>query len=647
MTAMAGQAGQLLCERYRLVEPVGKGAMGQVWRGYDETLARTVAVKEILLPAGLLGTERDNLIARTLREARAAARLHHPGIVTVYDAVQADDVPWTVMEFVSGPSLEEAIRRDGRMPWEKAATLGADLADALAHAHAAGVVHRDLKPGNVLLAGRRTVLTDFGIARILDATTELTAKGTLLGTPQYMAPEQVEGESTRAPVDLWALGATLYTAVEGRPPFDAATLTAVLAAILTRPAPTPRHAGPMAPVIGALLSRAPSQRPDAAAVTRMLTDLLRSGPLGSGSSSPGVQGPGLRGSGLRGSGLPAGPALPSRVAEVATVSAAAQAGTTRQARAAGGAGQESPFHGAVLHGHGGRVYSVAFSPAGGVLASGCDQGVRADGSLVKGGRRVRLWDVASQACTAELSGPEGAASCIAFSPDGAVLASGNSDQPVHLWRLGSRLRRAPVTLDGDTDVISATFSPDGTVLATGNCHKTIRLWDVAARTCVAVLSGHRGWVHSVAFDPAGGVLATGSGDHTVRLWDVAARACVATLAEHGEAVRGVAFSPAGTVLASASVDKTIRLWDVAARRCVAVLADGLYPVFCAAFSPDGAMLASGGPDGAVQLWDVASQARVATLTGHAKAVTSVAFSPDGAVLASGSHDRTVRLWRLR
>ena len=244
MTAMAGQAGQLLCERYRLVEPVGKGAMGQVWRGYDEILERSVAVKEILLPEGLQGTERDYLIARTLREARAAARLHHPGIVTVYDAVQFDDVPWTVMEFVSGPSLGEVIARDGRLPWEQVAALGADLAGALAHAHAAGVVHRDLKPGNVLLAGHRTVLTDFGVARILDATTELTAAGTLIGTPQYMAPEQIEGESIRAPIDLWALGATLYTAVEGCPPFDGPTLTAVLAAILTRPPPTPRACRP-------------------------------------------------------------------------------------------------------------------------------------------------------------------------------------------------------------------------------------------------------------------------------------------------------------------------------------------------------------------------------------------------------------------
>jgi hypothetical protein len=610
MTAMAGQAGQLLCGRYRLVEPVGKGAMGQVWRGYDEILARLVAVKEILLPEGLQGTARDNLIARTLREARAAARLHHPGIVTVYDAVQFDAVPWIVMEFVSGPSLEEVIARDGRLPWEQVAALGADLADALAHAHAAGVVHRDLKPGNVLLAGRRTVLTDFGVARILDATTELTAEGTLIGTPQYMAPEQIEGESIRAPVDLWALGATLFTALEGCPPFDGPTLTAVLAAILTRPPPTTQHAGPMSPIISALLSKAPSQRPDAAALTRQLTVLLRSG-------SPVLT--------VR----PPGTAPPS---EPATVASAAR--------------QDSPLRAAVLDGHGGRVYSVAFGPEGRVLASGCDQGVRPDGALGQGGRRIRLWDVASQTCTAALTGPEGAAFSVAFSPDGGMLACCNSGQPVQLWRLRDRFRRGPLTLADDTDVMSVAFSPDGALLATGNCHKTVRLWDVASRTCLATLSGHGGWVHSVVFDLDGGMLATGSGDHTIRLWDVAARTCIATLTGHGDMVREVAFGPDGTTLASSSADQTIRLWDVAARTCVAVLTDGFTPVFSVAFSPDGSVLASGGPDGTVQLWDVATRTRIVILTGHAKAVTSVAFSPDGSTLASGSHDRTVRLWRL-
>src|ERR1700691_5152392 len=192
MAAMTGGAGQLIGGRYRLVEPAGSGGMGQVWRGYDEVLEREVAVKEVLQPESLPSTRRDSMIARTMREARAAARLHHPGIVLVYDAIQREGVPWIVIEFISGPSLAQAIDDTGRLTWEQVALLGRDLADALAHAHAAGVVHRDLKPANVLLAGHRTVLTDFGVARVLDAA-PLTSTGAVIGTPHYMSPEQIEG----------------------------------------------------------------------------------------------------------------------------------------------------------------------------------------------------------------------------------------------------------------------------------------------------------------------------------------------------------------------------------------------------------------------------------------------------------------------
>ena len=612
MAAMAGAAGQLVDGRYRLAEPAGKGGMGQVWRGYDEVLQREVAVKEVLLPEGLPGTQHDELIARTMREARVAARLRHPGIVAVYDTVQRNGVPWIVMEYISGPSLAEVIIRDGRLPWERVAALGADLADALAHAHAAGVVHRDLKPANVLLTGHRTVLTDFGVARTLDSTTtQLTSTGAVIGTPHYMPPEQIEGDPIQAPVDLWALGATLYNAVEGHPPFEGPTLTAVLAAILTRPLPAPRHAGPMAPVLSSLLTKAPSQRPNAAALTGQLTALLRPGPPVRTGTSPS--------------------AAPSSSPQTTTLGL-----------------RRGPSPGsAVLAGHSGRVHAVAFSPDGATLASGCDQGVNPDGSLVSGGRRVRLWKVVSQSCVASLAGPQGAAFSVAFSPDGTMLASGNSSDPVHLWRLSRRFRRGSAALDGDTDVRSVAFSPDGTTLATGNCDKTVRLWNVATRTRTATLTGHSGWVHAVAFSPDGRLLATGSGDHTVRLWDAYARTCIAVLTGHSEIVRGVAFSPDGAVLASGSVDQTVRLWDVRTLTCAATLSGNPGPVFAVAFSPDGATLASGGLDHAVRLRDAATRTCTATLSGHSAPVTSVAFSPDGRLLASGSHDKTVRLWRLR
>ncbi|CAL9555715.1 serine/threonine-protein kinase [Streptomyces sp. enrichment culture] len=273
-TSRTDKSARLLAGRYRLGDVLGRGGMGTVWRAEDETLGRTVAVKELRFPGNIDEEEKRRLITRTLREAKAIARIRNNSAVTVYDVVEEDDRPWIVMELVEGKSLAEAIREDGLLEPKRAAEVGLAVLDVLRSAHREGILHRDVKPSNVLIAeDGRVVLTDFGIAQV-EGDPSITSTGMLVGAPSYISPERARGHKPGPAADLWSLGGLLYAAVEGTPPYDRGSAIATLTAVMTESLEEPKNAGPLRDVIYGLLTKDPAQRLDDAGARAMLNKVI-------------------------------------------------------------------------------------------------------------------------------------------------------------------------------------------------------------------------------------------------------------------------------------------------------------------------------------------------------------------------------------
>src|SRR5690348_12976908 len=321
----SADTGRVIAGRYRLESPIGRGAMGVVWRARDQLLDRDVAIKEVQIADTLTEAERATAFQRTLREAKTAARINHPAVVTVYDVAEDGGRPWIVMQLVHAQSLDQVLADSGPLPPRRAAEMARQLLSALSVAHAAGVLHRDVKPSNVLIGSDdRAVLTDFGIATFADDP-KLTQTGMVMGSPGFTAPERIRGEDASPASDLWSLGATVYAAVEGHGPFEqrGGAIT-TMSAIINEDAPEAPTAGALGPVIAALLRRDPADRPDAGEAARMIagvlplladrapgspagyeaTALSASSPPAPGSVSPGPGSPVSPGSGSPGSGSP-------------------------------------------------------------------------------------------------------------------------------------------------------------------------------------------------------------------------------------------------------------------------------------------------------------------------------------------------------
>ncbi|WP_433474050.1 WD40 repeat domain-containing serine/threonine protein kinase [Spirillospora sp. CA-142024] len=579
----------LLAGRYRLLDVVGRGGMGAVWRARDDVLDREVAVKEVLTPPGASAEPagRDaRRYARTMREARSAARLRHPSIITVYDVVTHDERPWIVMEFVPGRALSDVLK-GGPLPPPRAAEIGSLMLAGLRAAHAAGVTHRDVKPGNVLLDGDRVILTDFGIA-VAEDMTALTASGAILGTPSYMAPEQARSGTASAASDLWSLGATLYAAVEGRPPFTGPTAVAILSALLTEDPRPPLNAGPLRPVLDGLLCKDPSRRMDGKEAAALLSDAARA------EARVVLPPPAL---------VTGAPSLDDLPCPVETLVFAPDGRTLVTALPAG---------------HGLPAAWIWDVDTGRLLhavprSEDCEDDARAvflpDGRLIVGdGARFSITRPGAE---------EHETGEMAFAPDARYLAvaaraPGTAEHRIEFWDTGLMERRNILAGQRETPR-NLIFSWTGSRLLSWGCGGQPQLWDPSRRfrsPLLATLRGHAAPRPAQAFAWAKH-LATTDGA-TLLLWTARqGDGPVARLDGHTADINRVAFGLRDRIAMTASDDGTVRVWNpLAATR------------------------------------DRPETAHVATLTGHRGPVTGLAVNTDGTGMATAGHDRSVRLWDL-
>jgi serine/threonine protein kinase len=663
---------------YEILEVVGRGGMGVVLKAFDEALQRVVAIKVMAPQLAATASARK----RFTREAQAAAAVRDEHVVDIHAVEEVDGLPYLVMEYIDGVSLQERLDRDGPLELKEVLRIGMQTAAGLAAAHAQGLIHRDVKPANILLENgvQRVKITDFGLARAVDDAS-LTQSGVIAGTPQYMAPEQARGEVVDPRADLFSLGSVLYAMCTGRPPFRARSVMAVLKRVCEDTPRPPREINPDVPdwlcaIIGKAHAKDPTQRFQSA---QEVADLLGQHLLhlqqpGAAPLPPPVERPApprtkersralpwvLLAAGVAGLGCCAlsVPVLltfgwvttwseESRPPSPVSVEAAAPGGEGAVLRPGPpvpdavlepGQGVPAVRARATLAGHVLTAPTVAFSPDGKTLATADRAG------------KVYIWDAATGEKLASFQAHGGTIWSLAYSPDGKLLASASWDHTAKVWDAATRELRT--TLQGHTDRLWwVGFAPDGKTLATASEDTTARIWDATQGNEQRLLE-HGAPVYCAVFRPDGKLLATSTASGLIRLWDTPTWQCRTRLEGHASGVR-LAFSPDGQTLASGSQDWTVGLWDVSKGRKVASLTGFQEPLEGVAFSPDGKLLATAGGNwrdlkvpGEVTIWDVAARRRLARVVGHASCVHAVALSPDGKTLASASDDRTVKLWDL-
>jgi WD40 repeat protein len=672
--------------------------MGTVYRALDPILDRNVALKTV---APALVTRLDTM-ARFQREARAAARLQHPNIVTIYELGEVDGTLFIAMELLEGMDLAQAMTPADRLPMIQKLRVVVDISRALDYAHKRGVFHRDVKPANVRILKDGTVkIVDFGIARLEDST--MTQTGVVLGTPSYMAPEVLRGGRVDHRADMWAVGIVLYEMLKGTRPFDAPTIAALVYKIVHEP-PPPLDAASLGlpPGVAAVVERALAKDPaeryrDMAEMADALQMVLGFTPSGerpltnearqdayaralgdarrlfSEADLEGALTAARRAQALE----PSRPEilafmkdLEEQLREAPTLGkgtrAAQQASVpTRVAAAPAAAAPEAPapvprmpthvleglrlkgaafFREIAVFGEPPATSTALMSPTRDVLAvAGTDGG-------------IRLWDLRSRlkaqtlrTMMHERTGHDAVALCLAFSPDGLWLASGHVDGAVHVWDL-ERGQELPVKFRHEALVGAVAFSPDGQTLASGGMDSNLKLWNLPA----ALAGESRRELHrqpagitSLCYaGSAGEWIVTGHANRILRLAEARSARLLATLRGPEAQVNLLSTAPDRKRFAAASHDRTIRLFDADSRQQLFVVPGHRTKATTSlAFFPDGRHLASVALDNSVQLWDLESQSPSAVLWGQAnESFSAVALFGGGDHVAAAMSDGRIRLW---
>jgi len=639
--------GRLVAGRYQLAAELGRGGMGVVWLAEDQLVGRQVAVKE-LRPHGLAGAEQETYRRRALQEARSAARIHHPGAVTLYDVLPAsdgDDAVYLIMELIAGPTLAQVISQHGRLAEATVAAFGLQLLDVLDAAHTLGVVHRDIKPANILIApGGQAKLTDFGIAHTI-GDLRLTRSG-IMGTQAYLAPELFESAPITPAADIWSLGATLYAAAEGHGPFDRDTTGATLRAILIDQLPAPRCSAALATALTAMLQRDPAHRATTTharaalhTATQQPPPTTTTGPATTTTAPGPIPPPGPPGTGAS---HPPPTWAQQRTTHAPPPPARPPARHAPPPPPPGHPGQ--PRRTAVIAGSI-TAALLATAIATGILAtSHHTPPPKPHSKPVTAAHSKRLTAPALHSITASLTDPDQSegVNSVAFSPDGQMLATGDGDGDTFLWSTANNRVTATLADPNNSAVSSIAFTPNGQELATGDNTGGCYLWNAATHAEIESLNDPgSGSVDWVTFSPDGQRLAStmqDSNNNTVYVWDVATQKITARLTDPNTiSPEYGAYSPSAQTLAIADDNGGVYLWDVATRSVTATLVGpNSGGAVSAAFSANGQTLAAGDTHGRAYVWNMTTHSLIATLPDPGStAVAWVALSPDGQTLATG------------